>query len=107
MIKYQIYKKYRLPITINPLNYGKLMLHLAEINFYIIYINSTNLAFITKFDLYNEIKFYTKGDLIFEFKDHKIDDTSFVRSIENNKYTFKNNKLIEVNKIIDSFKIKM
>ena len=30
---------------------------------------------------------------MFEYKDHKIDDISFIRSLENKKFTFENNKL--------------
>lgn len=50
----------------------------------------------------DQVKIYTNGDLIFEFKDHKIDENTFVRSIDNNKFTFKNNKLIEINKFMTS-----
>lgn len=98
MLKFHNYKKYRLPITINPLEYGKLIYH--NINFYVIFINNRNLALIDQHDLYNQVKIYTNGELNFEFKDHKIDDNSFIRSISDNKFTFKNNKLISINKII-------
>jgi len=96
MLNFQNYRKYRLPITINPLEYGKLIYH--NTNIYIMHINIRSLALITKFDTHNQVKLYSNGDLIFEYKDHKIDDNSFVRSIEGNKFTFNNNKLI--NKII-------
>jgi hypothetical protein len=94
MIKYQNYKKYRLPITLNPLEYGKLIYHYADINLYIIYINSTNIALINAHDLFNEVKFFSKGDLIYEYKDHKIGNDYFVRSIGNMKFEFKDNVLI-------------
>jgi hypothetical protein len=98
MLKFQNYRKYRLPITINPLEYGKLIYQ--NINFYVIFINNRNLALIDQNDLYNQVKIYTNGELNFEFKDHKIDDSTFIRSIEDNKFTFKNNKLISINRII-------
>nr|WRO45318.1 hypothetical protein [Russula virescens] len=94
MIKYQNYKKYKLPITMNPLKYGKLIYQ--NINFYFIQINKTNLALINQYDLYNHVKFFKEGDLIFEYKDHKIDDNSFVRSLENRKFTFKDSELISI-----------
>ena len=98
MLKFQNYKKYKLPITINPLNYGKLIYQ--NINFYVVFINNRNLALIDQYDLYNQVKIYTNGELNFEYKDHKIDDSTFIRSIEDNKFTYKNNKLISINKII-------
>src|SRR5580693_7025087 len=85
MLKFQNYKKYKLPITINPLNYGKLIYQ--NINFYVMFIN-------------NKVKIYTNGELNFEYKDHKIDDSTFIRSIEDRKFTYENGQLIEVNKII-------
>src|SRR5579863_10324717 len=91
MLNFQNYRKYRLPITINPLEYGKLIYH--NTNIYIMHINIRSLALITKFDTHNQVKLYSNGDLIFEYKDHKIDDNSFVRSIEGNKFTL-------INKII-------
>jgi hypothetical protein len=96
MLHFQNYRKYRLPITINPLEYGKLIYH--NTNIYIMHINIRSLALITKFDSHNQVKLYSNGELIFEYKDHKIDDDSFIRTIEGNKFTFKENKLI--NKII-------
>jgi len=98
MLKFQNYKKYKLPITINPLNYGKLIYQ--NINFYVMFINNRNLALIDQYDLYNQVKIYTNGELNFEYKDHKIDDSTFIRSIEDRKFTYENGQLIEVNKII-------
>jgi hypothetical protein len=82
----------------NPLEYGKLIYQ--NINIFIVQINTTNIALISQYDLYNQIKLFREGDFIFEYKDHKIDDNSFIRSLGNRKFTYKNNKLIEVNKII-------
>ena len=87
MIKYQNYNHIKLPITINPLEYGKL-LYKSE-NIYIIQVNTTNIAIIELIELFNEVKLYRSGDLILEYKDHKIDDSTFLRSLENKKFTFK------------------
>jgi hypothetical protein len=94
-LKLQNYKHYKLPITINPLDYGKLIFKTE--NIYIIQINKTNIAIITQFDEFNEVKLFKEGDLMFEYKDHKIDDNSFIRSLDNKKYTFTNNKLTNIN----------
>ena len=96
MVKnYQNFKHYKLPITINPLDYGKLI-HKLD-NTFIIHVTSFTLAIITQFEEFNEVKFFRDGDLAFTFKDHKIDENTFVRSIDNRKFTFKNNELISIN----------
>lgn len=93
MLKYQNYKHYKLPITINPLDYGKLILKIEELNIFIIQINRTNIALIFEYELFNHIKLFREGDFIFEYNDHKIDELTFVRSLNNKKFTFKNNEL--------------
>jgi hypothetical protein len=98
MTKFQNYRHYKLPITLNPLEYGKLIYQ--NINIYIISFNRTNIALITQHDLFNHIKFFKEGNLIFEYNDHKIDNTTFVRTLENKKFTFKNYKLISINEMI-------
>jgi hypothetical protein len=94
-LNYQNYKHYKLPITMNPLEYGKLIYQ--NINTYVICFNRLNIALIIQNDLNNHVKIYREGNFVFEYNDHKIDDNSFVRSIENVKFTFKNNKLISIN----------
>jgi hypothetical protein len=94
-LSYQYYHHHKLPITMNPLNYGKLIKQVD--NEYIIQINKTNIAIINKYDEVNHIKFYKEGDLIYEYKDHKIDDSTFIRNLGNKKFTFSNNKLVNIN----------
>ena len=91
-IKYQNYKHYKLPITFNPLDYGKLIFNID--NIYIIQITPKTIALISQFDEFNEVKFFKEGDLVFIYKDHKNSETSFTRSLENKKFTFNKNKLI-------------
>ena len=93
MIKFQNYQHYKLPISMNPLEYGKLIFNMD--NKYIIQINKTNVVLITQFELINEVKLFREGELILEFKDHKIDDLTFIRNISNKKFTFKDYNLIE------------
>lgn len=90
-LNFQYYYKYKLPITINPLEYGKLVNKIG--NLYTIQVNKTNIAIITQFELFNEVKFFKEGELIYQYKDHKIDENTFVRSLDNKKFTFKNNEL--------------
>lgn len=101
LIKYQNYKHYRLPITINPLEYGKLILKIDELNLFIMQVNRTNMVLLYENDEFNIVKFFNEGNLIFEFKDHKYNDNKFIRSLDNKKFTFKNNKLTEINNLLE------
>lgn len=92
MIKYQNYSHYKLPITIIPLEYGKLIEQIG--NKYIIQLNSTNVLIINERENENFIRLFRKGEFMYEFKDLKIDNNSFIRTIFDQKYTFKNSKLI-------------
>lgn len=56
MIKFKNYKHYKLPITINPLEYGKLVIHTEEL--FIVQINRTNIALINQHDDTNHIKIF-------------------------------------------------
>jgi hypothetical protein len=101
LIKNQNYKHYKLPITINPLEYGKLILKIEELNLFIIQVNKTNLALIYVYDQFNLIKLFREGKLVLEFKDHKYNN-EFIRNLNNKKFTFKNNQLVSTEYIIKS-----
>jgi hypothetical protein len=91
-IKYLNYLHYKLPITINPLEYGKLIQQ--DGNQFIIQLNTNNLVIIKQIDNENYVKFYRKGDLVLEFKDTIISENEFIRSISDTRFTFKDNILI-------------
>jgi hypothetical protein len=97
-MRYQNYKHYKLPITINPLEYGKLILQ--KDNIYVLSITSKAIAILTQFNDFNEIKFYREGDLIFSYKDFKTNDNEFIRILDNKKFTFKDNILKNIEIII-------
>jgi hypothetical protein len=97
-IKYQNYKHYKLPITLNPLDYGKLIINIGKQ--FVIQVNRTNIALITQYDELNHIKLFKEGDFIFEYKDVKTNDDIFIRSLNNKKFTFKNHILTLVEKPI-------
>ena len=91
-IQFQDYQHHKLPITMNPLEYGKLITQYNKE--YIMQITDTNIVIITKHDTHNEVKFFRKGELIYEYVDHFINSKTFTRTISNKKYTFINNELI-------------
>lgn len=94
MTIFQTFQKHKLPITINPLDYGKLLYN--KDNLYVMWTSKIGIAIIHKFDLFNNIKYFVNGQLIFEYRDNKISDDTFVRTIGKFKFEFKNNKLISV-----------
>jgi hypothetical protein len=91
-IKYQNYLNYKLPITMIPTEYGKVIEQFD--NKYIVQLNTSNIVIIKELDNENLVKFFRKGELIFEFKDFKKSEFSFIRTIEDQRYTFEKNKLI-------------
>ena len=93
MTKYQNYNHFKIPITINPLEYGTLIIKLEELNLFIVQGRNTSLFLIYEYQEYNLIKFFRSGKFIFEYKDHKISNNKFVRNLNDKKFTFLNNLL--------------
>lgn len=88
-VNYQIYNKYKLPITFNPIKYGKIIK--ANNNEYIIQVNNTNLAIIEhEPNNINKVELYNKGNLLLEWIDKYIDDNTFIREIGNKVFRFVN-----------------
>jgi len=93
---YQNYKHYKLPITMNPLDYGKLILKIDELNLFILQLPKTNnILILTQKGLTNHIKLYKEGDFRFEYSDQKLSHNSFSRIIDSTKFTFRDNKLVQ------------
>ena len=92
MLKFQNYKHYKLPITMDPLKYGNLLYQ--NNNIYILQFNRTNVAIINQDALENHVKFFKEGVLTYEYRDFKLSHNSFVRTLENKKFTFINNKIV-------------
>jgi DNA polymerase type B, organellar and viral len=76
----------------NPLEFGKLIEQFD--NKFIIQLNTNNIVTIKQIDNENYVKFYRKGDLMFEFRDTQISENTFIRNISDTRFTFKDNKLI-------------
>lgn len=91
MLKFQTFKKFKLPVTINPLEYGKLIFKTNKL--LVVWISKTSLAVIEHENDINLVKFFVNGELIFNYRDHKIGSNKFVRRINNFEFTFENNEL--------------
>jgi len=90
-LRYLNYKDHKLPITMNPLEYGDLIRKID--NVFIVQINKTTLVDITQEENRNIIKLFINAKEVYEYKDIKINDTTFERYIDNKKFTFKNGEL--------------
>lgn len=51
-------------------------------------VNKTNVTVITQLESLNRVKFFKEGDFVFEYKDIKIDENTFTRSLRDKKFTF-------------------
>nr|YP_009715275.1 hypothetical protein [Russula subnigricans]QGK88081.1 hypothetical protein [Russula subnigricans] len=89
---FQNYHNLNLPITINPLKYGKFIKQVN--NIFVIQINDKNTAIITQFKDHNEVEIISGGNIIIKFKDEFVSENKFVRILDNKKFYFENNKEI-------------
>jgi hypothetical protein len=92
MTKTQNYSHYKLPITMDPLKYGKLLEQIG--NKFIIQMTTKNILVINQYDKENYIKLFKNGDLVLEFKDSLKSDNSFTRLINDTKFTFVNERIV-------------
>jgi hypothetical protein len=95
-VTFQNYKNNNLPISMNPLDYGRLIFQNkidSGINYIIKNDKGETITF-NKFDLYNEVEFFKSGISLVKFKDVFINENKFMRIIDNKKYYFENNKEI-------------
>jgi len=108
IIQNQFYKKYKLPITMDPFKYGKLIQKETTDSKDSYFVKVTPLTYakiILKDKFTNEVIFYKNGDPILEYIDTLIykDSTSYLlRTISNNKYYYQLNgklELVTVNKL--------
>lgn len=67
MVKYQNYKNYKLPITVEPLKYGKLIIHIEQLNLFIVSITPKTLAIITQNIICMNIETYMDGETMIPY----------------------------------------
>jgi hypothetical protein len=92
MTKFQIYSHFKLPITMEPLKYGKLLDQTN--NKFIMQLSTKNIAVINHYEKENFIRIFKNGDLVLEFRDKFINENSFLRTLNDTKFLFENDKLI-------------
>ena len=84
------YQHHKLPITMDPLKYGDLLY--KNNNDYAIQINETNIAIISIDEGLNKVKLFRKGKLRYEYTDRLIDNQTFIRTLGNKEWIFRNNE---------------
>jgi uncharacterized ubiquitin-like protein YukD len=92
MTKIQVYSHFKLPITMDPLKFGKLIDQ--SNNKFILQLTTKNIAVINHYDKENFIRIFKNGDLVLEFRDKFISENSFIRTLNDTKFLFENDKLI-------------
>jgi DNA polymerase type B, organellar and viral len=91
-IIYQNYKNYNLPISINPNDYGRIIIQNG--NNYILQNNNGMTINFNTFDNYNLIELFKEGISLIKFRDDFISENKFVRILDNKKYYFENGEQI-------------
>ena len=89
-IQFHNYQHHKLPITMDPLNYGDLLY--KNENNYVIQVNETNVAIISIENDINEVKLYRKGKIRYEYTDKWLDNQTFIRTLGNKEWIFRNNE---------------
>ena len=74
----------------DPLKYGDLLY--KNNNDYAIQINETNIAIISIDEGLNKVKLFRKGKLRYEYTDRLIDNQTFIRTLGNKEWIFRNNE---------------
>ena len=96
-LNYQNYKNNKLVISFNPLDYGKLVNKTILDNNEILYILQDKNNFIIKIlssENTNSIEYFKDGDVLIKYQDLKINNNSFIRVINSQKYYFENNNQV-------------
>ena len=91
-IPLHIIKGIKIPLSMNPNYYGKILFE--HDNLFILQNKLGWVSHITKFDHYNEIKIFKNEVLLLSFKDILIDNSNFIRTINNKKYHIRNNNIV-------------
>ena len=89
-IQFHNYQHHKLPITMDPLEYGDLLY--INGNDYVVQVNETNVAIISTEDGTNKVKLHRKAKLRYEYTDKILDNQTFIRTLGNKEWVFRNNE---------------
>jgi len=90
------YNKLNLPVSLNHLDYGKIIkiINVQNGEIYVVQNSLDQIVMISKFKNHNEVEFFKSGISLIKFKDEFISENKFVRIIDNKKFYFENNKQV-------------
>ena len=89
-----IYNRYKLPISLEPLDYGRLIYKDIINNIFIMKMNKTNTAIIRVEDNINHVTIERDGLEQVIYKDIRIDSNTFIRQLNSVEYRYHNNELV-------------
>jgi hypothetical protein len=91
-VQYQLYKHYKLPVTMDPLKYGMLTYYDKTTNTYIIKITPLTqghvIPVIEDGINENQVQIFKNGGMILEYIDRMIDSNTFIRVLGKNIYQY-------------------
>jgi hypothetical protein len=99
-IKSMIIKDIKLPISLNPINFGRLSktLNIENGQLFILQNNNGETIMFSKFNEHNEIEYLKNGISLIKFKDEIVSENKFVRIIDNKNYYFENGEQFAMTK---------
>jgi|SRR6267154_2375 len=95
-LNFQKYENNNLPISMNPMDYGKLINKIILKDSVVYFLQNENELAITirKFEGYNQIEFFKQGTSLVKFTDEIISVNKFVRILDNKKFYYEDDKEI-------------
>src|SRR5882757_3634212 len=103
-IKPMIIQNIKVPISLNPLDYGKLSksLNIENGQGFILQNHNGETIIFSKFNKLNEIEYLKNGNSLIKIKDQIISENKFIRIIDNKKYYFENGEQFVMTKEMKS-----
>jgi hypothetical protein len=102
----QKYNNNILPISMNPIDYGRIIIQnplSLGVNYIIQNDNGLTINF-NNFEKFNEVEFFKNGISLIKFTDNFINKSRFIREIDNKKFLFENGKeILFTNKLKTKF----
>ncbi|TLX82068.1 MAG: hypothetical protein E6L00_04765 [Thaumarchaeota archaeon] len=98
------YNEMKLPISINPIDFGKFVKQIPIENgkIFVVQNSKGQIVMISKFEEYNEVEYFKNGKSLLKFRDEIISNNKFNRIIDSKKYYFENNQQVLFTKDIKS-----
>ena len=98
------YNEMKLPISINPIDFGKFVKQIPIENgkIFVVQNSKGQIVMISKFEEYNEVEYFKNSKSLLKFRDEIISNNKFNRIIDSKKYYFENNQQVLFTKDIKS-----